>query len=82
MARLAPAVDREVRDANARDASRRANAQLQLSEARFARLAESGIIGIVVADVAGNVLEANDAYLTMIGYSRDEVLSGAARCRT
>jgi len=79
MARLAPAVDREVRDANARAASRRANAQLQLSEARFARLAESGIIGIVVADVAGNVLEANDAYLTMIGYSRDEVLSGAAR---
>jgi two-component system, cell cycle sensor histidine kinase and response regulator CckA len=79
MARLGPAVDREVRDANARGASRRADAQLQLSETRFARLSESGIIGIVVADVVGNVHEANDAYLTMIGYSRDEVLSGAAR---
>jgi two-component system, cell cycle sensor histidine kinase and response regulator CckA len=79
MARLAPAVEREVRDANARNASRRADAQLQVSETRFARLAESGIIGICVADVVGNVLEANDAYLKMISYSRDEVLSGAVR---
>jgi two-component system, cell cycle sensor histidine kinase and response regulator CckA len=79
MARLAPAVDREVRDASARDASRHADAQLRLSETRFARLSESGIIGIVVADVVGNIHEANDAYLAMIGYSRDEVLSGAAR---
>jgi PAS domain S-box-containing protein len=79
MARLAPAVEREVRDANARDASRQADARLQLSETRFARLSESGIVGIVVADVVGNVLEANDAYLAMIGYSRAEVLSGVAR---
>jgi two-component system, cell cycle sensor histidine kinase and response regulator CckA len=79
MARLAPAVDREVREANARDVLRHATAQLDLSETRFARLSESGIIGIVVADVMGNVHEANDAYLAMIGYTRDEVLSGAVR---
>ena len=79
MARLAPAVEREVRDSTEREVSRRAAVKLQLSESRFARLAESGIIGIVVADVLGNVLEANDAYLTMIGYTRDEVLSGTAR---
>ncbi len=49
---------------------------LRLSEARFARLAESGIIGIVIADVTGNTLEANDAYLRMVGYSREDMLAG------
>ena len=46
------------------------------SEARFARLADSGIIGIVIADVMGNTLEANDAYLRLTGYSREELLAG------
>jgi PAS domain S-box-containing protein len=52
---------------------------LTASEARNRRLAESGIIGIAVADLAGNVHEANDAYLRMIGYSREDLLDGRAR---
>ncbi len=64
--------------ANFRDVTERKQAveALRLSEARFARLADSGIIGIVLADVNGKVLEANDAYLQMIGYSREELLAG------
>ena len=42
---------------------------LRASEARFQRLSTSGIIGIVVADLQGNVLEANEACLGLIGYS-------------
>jgi PAS domain S-box-containing protein len=49
---------------------------LRASEARFTRLSESGIVGIVVADVMGNLLEANDAYLRMLGYSREDLLAG------
>ena len=49
---------------------------LRASEARFSRLAESGIIGIVLADVEGTVHQANDAYLKLVGYSREEVSAG------
>ena len=61
-----------------------ADAAIQLSEkqtrllavesARFARLSESGIIGIVVADLTGTVHEANDACLDMMGYTRAELV--------
>jgi two-component system, cell cycle sensor histidine kinase and response regulator CckA len=51
---------------------------LRASEARFARLSESGIIGIAFADIHGHVHDANDAYLQMLGYSRKDVVSGIA----
>jgi DNA-binding NtrC family response regulator len=76
LTRLLPAIEREVREAQMRESRRRAEASLQKSETRFARLAESGIVGICIADVLGNVHEANDAYLEMIGYTRDDLLSG------
>jgi PAS domain S-box-containing protein len=57
-------------------ARKQAEEQLRLSEARFARLAESGIIGIAFADIYGNVHDANDAYLTMFGYSLEDLLAG------
>jgi two-component system cell cycle sensor histidine kinase/response regulator CckA len=58
---------------------RRAEEALRTSEARFRRLSESGLIGIAFADVSGNVHDANDTYLDMFGYSREELLSGKAR---
>jgi two-component system, cell cycle sensor histidine kinase and response regulator CckA len=74
LTRLAPAVEREIREGKDRRARRLAEQALGLSEARFARLSESGIIGIVVADVTGTVHEANDAYLNMMGYTRSELV--------
>lgn len=41
---------------------------------RYTRLAESGIIGIFVCDFAGNITETNDCLVTMLGYSREELL--------
>jgi two-component system cell cycle sensor histidine kinase/response regulator CckA len=72
LGRLGPAIERERRECKARGALREA-------QGRFSRLSESGIIGINIADIHGNILEANDAYMKMVGYSRDELLRGAVR---
>jgi PAS domain S-box-containing protein len=58
---------------------RRAEQALRVSEARFARLSESGIIGIAFADVHGNVHDANDAYLDMFGRTREDLARGHLR---
>ncbi|NDJ23970.1 PAS domain S-box protein [Nostoc sp. B(2019)] len=52
---------------------------LQQSEARFRRLVESNIIGITLTDLRGNITEANDAFLHMLGYDRETLLSGKLR---
>jgi PAS domain S-box-containing protein len=49
---------------------------LQESEARFRRLVESNIIGIILADLSGKITDANDAFLQMVGYEREELRSG------
>jgi PAS domain S-box-containing protein len=49
---------------------------LQEREARIRRLVDSNIIGILLWDAQGNISYANDAFLTMTGYSRQELVSG------
>jgi len=56
--------------AAAADRARRAN------EARLMRLAEAGIVGIIVSDSSGRILEANDTYLATVGYSREDFEAG------
>nr|WP_246738451.1 ATP-binding sensor histidine kinase [Bradyrhizobium sp. CCBAU 051011] len=51
---------------------------LQEREARIRRLVDSNIIGILFWDADGNISYANQAFLTMTGYSREELVSGAA----
>jgi PAS domain S-box-containing protein len=53
--------------------------KLQASEAKFRRLAESNIIGVICADTKGAIAEANDAFLKMVGYTYDDVLAGRVR---
>ena len=45
------------------------------AEARFTRLSESGIVGVVVGNLQGRVVEINDTALGLLGYTREEVLS-------
>jgi PAS domain S-box-containing protein len=45
------------------------------SELRFSRLTESNIIGVTVADLHGSILEANDAFLNLVGYTREDLLA-------
>lgn len=51
-------------------------AALRRSEAKFRRLVESNLIGAIVADLNGSIIEANDAFLNIVGYSQDDVRSG------
>jgi PAS domain S-box-containing protein len=47
---------------------------LQNSEMRFSRLAESNIIGVIVSDMSnGSIMEANDAFLKMVSYEREDL---------
>jgi len=48
-------------------------AELRRSEARFRRLFEANIIGVMFSDIYGNITDANGAFLQMTGYSRDEL---------
>jgi PAS domain S-box-containing protein len=57
----------------------RAAQALQASEARFKHLADSGIIGIVISDIFGNIHEANDAFLELVGFSRQDLSAGTLR---
>jgi PAS domain S-box-containing protein len=50
---------------------------LQEREARIRRLVDSNIIGVLFWDVHGNISYANDAFLSMTGYGREELVSGA-----
>ena len=75
-ARLVPALERELRESSAR---RHADAALRRSDARFRCLFDSGIVGIVIADADGSVHEANDAYLRIIGFTREEFVPGETR---
>jgi PAS domain S-box-containing protein len=48
-------------------------------EARIRRLVDSDIIGIIMWDLEGRLLDANEAFLHMVGYSRDDLVSGGLR---
>ncbi|HEX9985582.1 MAG TPA: PAS domain S-box protein [Thermoanaerobaculia bacterium] len=49
---------------------------LRLSEARVRRLVDSNVIGVVVADRDGSLLDANDRYLSMLGFTREDFEQG------
>ncbi|AVH74079.1 PAS domain-containing hybrid sensor histidine kinase/response regulator [Nostoc sp. 'Lobaria pulmonaria (5183) cyanobiont'] len=53
-------------------AHKRAEKSLRESEARFRRLFESNLIGVAFWTVDGFILDANDAFLQLAGYTRDE----------
>jgi PAS domain S-box-containing protein len=54
---------------------------LQEREARIRRLVDSNLIGIFVWDVDGRIIDANDAFLRIVGYDRDDLVSGRLRWR-
>lgn len=52
---------------------------LQESEAKFRSVVESNMIGIGFWDRDGRITDANDALLSMVGYTREELLAGTLR---
>jgi PAS domain S-box-containing protein len=59
-----------------RDPRPEAETTLLAGESRYRRLVEANIIGVVIADIHGRVKEANDFFLDLIGYSREELAAG------
>ena len=52
---------------------------LEEREAKIRRLVDANIIGIFIWDLEGEIIEANEAFLHMVGYSREDLVSGRVR---
>jgi len=55
---------------------KRTMVELKESQERFRTIFDSNIVGLVVSDLDERIIESNDAFLNIIGYSREEVLGG------
>src|SRR5450631_1432936 len=56
-----------------------ANRDLAKREAKIRRLVDSNVIGIFIWDFEGRILEANDEFLRMVSYDREDLVSGRIR---
>jgi PAS domain S-box-containing protein len=48
-------------------------------EAKIRRLVDANIIGIIIWERGGRILEANDAFLRIVGYDREDLVLGRLR---
>jgi PAS domain S-box-containing protein len=53
---------------------------LEEREARIRRLVDASIVGVFIWDFQGVIYEANDAFLRMVGYSKDDLAAGRVNC--
>jgi two-component system sensor histidine kinase/response regulator len=60
----------------------RADEAARESDARFRKLVQSSLIGVMVARLDGKIVEANDELLRMLGYTRTEFEAGGLRWDT
>ncbi|HWP42714.1 MAG TPA: response regulator [Blastocatellia bacterium] len=58
---------------------RRTEEALRESEARMRRMAESNMIGISFWDVNGNITDANDEFLRIVGRTREDLTAGRVK---
>jgi len=49
------------------------------TEGKFRRLVDANILGIFIWNLEGSIIEANEAFLRMVQYSREDLLSGRLR---
>lgn len=62
-------------------AAHSASEALRASEARFRRIFESELLGMIYSSTDGRIHDANDAFLRMVGYSRADLEAGRLRWR-
>jgi PAS domain S-box-containing protein len=54
---------------------------LREREARIRRLVDSNIVGIIIWDFQDRIIEANQAFLDIVGYTREDLVSGRLKWR-
>ena len=52
---------------------------LEAREAKIRRLVDANIMGVFIWNLEGQIIEANEAFLQMLGYSRTDLVSGRVR---
>src|SRR5260370_37468886 len=52
---------------------------LEEREAKIRRLVDANIVGIFIWNLEGEIIEANEAFLRMVDYSRQDLVSGRLR---
>jgi PAS domain S-box-containing protein len=57
----------------------RLHGEIEERDAKIRRLVDANIIGIFVWDFEGRILEANDEFLRMVNYDREDLVSGRIR---
>jgi PAS domain S-box-containing protein len=67
LSRMVEDLEREI------EQRKQAEAALERTNLRFQRLFEANIIGVLFSDIYGNIHDANDAFLEMTGYSREDL---------
>jgi PAS domain S-box-containing protein len=56
-----------------------ANRDLAEREMKVRRLVDANIVGIFIFDLEGRIVEANDAFLQMVGYDQEDFVAGSVR---
>jgi PAS domain S-box-containing protein len=57
----------------------RLHGEIEERETKIRRLVDSNIIGVFIWDFDGRILEANDEFLRMVGYNREDLVSRGIR---
>src|SRR6201993_4827074 len=52
---------------------------LEQREAKIRRLVDANVIGIFFWELEGQIIDANDTFLQMVGYDREDLVSGRVR---
>ena len=53
--------------------AKRIEEELRMREARFRRVFETNLLGVIVWDIGGAILDANDEFLRIVGYDRADL---------
>ena len=77
LARLVPAIERELAEAVSRRHKRAAERALKQSEERFHRLVEATPLALLISDMRGRVIYANAGVERLLGFTQQEVESDA-----
>ncbi len=54
----------------------RSEAALRSANERLRRFVDANIVGVIIANAAGAILETNDYYLQLVGYTREDLQQG------